>query len=85
MDGMFAYLNWNINKDDFPCERFINAFIYYQEDKTDIGTFIRLFDNIVSQLAKRVKSEKKIITPKSALGLFMANYQAFLEEFHLAE
>ena len=86
MDGMFAYLNWNIDKDDFPCERFINAFIYYQEDKTDIGTFIRLFDNIVFQLAKRrVKSENKIITPDSSLGLFMANYQAYMDEFHLAE
>lgn len=56
---MFAYLNWNIDKDDFPCESFINAFIYYQEDKTDIGSFIRLFDIIVPQLAKRVKSENK--------------------------
>ena len=84
-DAMFAYLNWIIDKDDFPCERFINAFIYYQEDKTDIGSFIRLFDNIVPQLAKRVKSENKIITPESSLGLFMANYQAYLEEFHLAE
>lgn len=84
-DAMFAYLNWAIDKDDFPCERFINAFIYYQEDETDIGSFIRLFDQVISKLAKRIKTEIKTISADSSVGMFMANYQAYLENLHPSE
>lgn len=80
--AMFEYLNWAIQKDDFSCEKFVNAFVYYQEDATDIGSFIKLFDEIVPKLAKRIKSEGNKINADSSLGLFMANYKAFLEEMH---
>lgn len=83
--AMFEYLNWAIEKDDFSCEKFVNAFVYYQEDATGIGSFIKLFDEIVPKLAKRIKSESNKINADSSLGLFMANYQAFLEEIHPSE
>lgn len=82
---MFEYLNWAIEKDDFSCERFIKAFIYYQEDDTNVGAFVRLFDEIVPKLAKRIKSEGNKTNADSSLGLFMANYQAFLEESRSAK
>jgi hypothetical protein len=82
---MFKYLNWAVEKEDFSCERFIKAFIYYQEDDTNVGAFVRLFDEVVPKLAKRVKSDGEMIRVDSSLGLFMANYQAFLEEIHPAE
>ncbi len=83
--SMFKYLNWAVEKEDFSCERFIKAFIYYQEDDTNVGAFVRLFDEVVPKLAKRVKSDGEMIRVDSSLGLFMANYQAFLEEIHPAE
>jgi hypothetical protein len=81
---MFKYLNWAVEKEDFSCERFIEAFIYYQEDDTNVGAFVRLFDEVVPKLAEIVKSDCEMIRVDSSLGLFMANYQAFLEECHPA-
>ena len=79
-DGMAKYLVDLINKDDFRSEVFIDKFIMYDGDATDINSFINLFKDIVLLLAEKVNAEGVDYGKDNPVRLFMANYRAVLGE-----
>ena len=71
----FDYLAGQIENAEFPCEQFIEKFVFYKGDATDISSFLGVFRDIMPLIEERVKTEGVNVTPTSSLGLVLANYK----------
>ena len=71
----FDYLADQITKPEFPCERFVEKFVQYRRDATDISSFLDIFRDITPLIEEKVKTMGIDVSPESSLGLLIANYK----------
>lgn len=76
---MTTFLTSLIQQESFCSEVFINKFIMYDDNATDIRSFIKLFKDVVLLLVDKVNAEEIDYGKESSVRLFMANYKTVLE------